>query len=55
MVKDIRPFRPNTPNEDILNAIRNTASPDYQRRIPAATKASVQDNLQKLLDNRERR
>lgn len=49
---DIRPFKPDTPNENILNAIRKNASPAYQSRIPEATKASVQDTLQKMLDNR---
>ncbi len=35
-------------NAAILNAIRNDASPDYQRRIPAATKASVSDTVAAL-------
>lgn len=49
---EIRPFKADTPNEVILNALRDKASPDYQSRIPEATKASVQDTLQHLLDNR---
>lgn len=34
-------------NLDILNAIRNEASPDYQRRIPTATR----ENLSQMLEN----
>jgi hypothetical protein len=44
-------FVPQT-NADILNAIRKVGSTDYQRRIPAATKANIQDTLQALLTNR---
>jgi len=33
------------PNEDILNAIRNEGSPEYQARIPEATKANIQDTV----------
>jgi len=51
-VIDIRPLKPNTSNVDILNAIRKNASPDYQKRVPEATKASIQDNLQALTDYR---
>lgn len=32
-------------NQDVLNAIRNGASFDYQRRIPAATQANVSEVL----------
>ena len=32
-------------NPDVLNAIRNGASLDYQRRIPAATQANISDLL----------
>lgn len=49
---DVRPFKTNTSNVDILNAIRKNASPEYQRRIPEATKAGLQDNLQNLTDYR---
>lgn len=49
---DIRPLKPNTSNVDILNAIRKNASPDYQRRIPEATKAGIQKNLQNMVDYR---
>lgn len=45
---DVRPFKsPN--NTDILNAIRKNASSDYQRRIPAADKANIQDTIRTLL------
>ena len=49
---DIRPFKVDTSNVDIMNAIRRNASSEYQRRIPEATKASVQENLQNLIDYR---
>lgn len=39
-----------TPNEDILNAIRNQASPDFQRRIPAATKGNVRHSLENMMN-----
>ncbi|PGO61690.1 hypothetical protein, partial [Bacillus cereus] len=35
-------------NIEILNRIRNDATSDYQRRIPAATKGSVADVVQHL-------
>lgn len=40
MALDVRPMQ-RTGNDAILNAIRNEASSDYQRRIPAATKANL--------------
>lgn len=49
---DIRPLKENTSNESLLNYIRKNASPDYQRRIPETTKASVQDSLKNLTDYR---
>jgi hypothetical protein len=49
---DPRPFRAETSNADILNAIRNVSSLDYQRRIPAATKANVDDVVHNLLTYR---
>lgn len=49
---DVRPFKANTSNENILNAIRKNASPEYQSRIPETTKASVQNSLQNLTDYR---
>ena len=54
MALDIREFNPSH-NADILNAIRDQASSDYQRRIPAATKARVQDTMQLLWDHRPSR
>lgn len=43
----VRPFR-KTDNASILNAIRNEASTDYQRRIPEATKADIHGTLNAL-------
>lgn len=37
-------------NVDILNAIRKNAGLDYQRRIPAATKANIQETISDLWD-----
>jgi len=37
-------------NADILNAIRNASSSDFQRRIPNATKANVSDSLKRAFD-----
>jgi hypothetical protein len=51
MALETVPFR-NPSNVDIFNAIRKNATIDYQRRIPAATKANVQDTIQNLLDYR---
>ena len=45
-------FKNDVGNADILNAIRKNASYDYQRRIPAATKATIKETLQALVDNR---
>lgn len=44
------PVRPlvSLTDENILNAIRNEASPEYQRRIPAATKANISESLQNI-------
>lgn len=50
-VKDIRPLKP-TPNWELLNRIKNDASPDYQARVPAATKAGIQDTINHLTQNR---
>lgn len=49
-VKNLKPV----PNESILNAIRKNASSDYQRRIPAATKANMQDQLANLTNPQNR-
>lgn len=43
----VRPFR-KTDNATILNAIRNEASTDYQRRIPEATKANLNETINTL-------
>jgi len=47
MALDVKPMK-HTSNEAILDAIRNTLSSDYQRRIPAATKASLDEIARKL-------
>lgn len=49
--KTIRPFRAQTTNAQIMDAIRNTASSDYQRRVPPATKADVKASQQAMLNN----
>ena len=43
-----RRFKPDTSNQDILNAIRKNASNDYQRRIPNATKSNIRETLEAL-------
>jgi hypothetical protein len=48
---DIRPLK-DVDNTDIINAIRNDASSDYRKRVPEATQARLQDNLQHLIDYR---
>jgi len=48
---EITPFRADTNNADVLNAIRNVSSSDYQRRIPEATKANLQETAKALLSN----
>ena len=45
---NVRPLRDNLSNVQILNAVRKNASPDYQTRIPNATKANIQDVIQNL-------
>lgn len=47
--KNIRQFKANTSNIDVMNAIRNKASNEYQARVPETTKASLQDNIEHLL------
>lgn len=39
-------------NKDILNAIRNEASTDYQRRVPQATQANIAETFQRMLSFR---
>lgn len=50
MAKVIQPLK-NISNEEFLNGIRNDASLDYQRRVPEATKANIQDTMRLLSDN----
>lgn len=45
----IREFKPQH-NADIMNAIRNRASSDYQRRIPNASKARFKETAQEIWD-----
>lgn len=46
-VLDVKTFKP-TSNELLLDAIRDDASPDYQARIPEATKAGIQATMKAL-------
>ena len=46
--EQVRPLVQGT-NADIINLIRDEASPEFQRRIPAATKATMHDTLQTLM------
>ena len=46
----VRQFRPDTRNEQILNAIRKNASNLYQSRIPEATKANLSQTQKSILD-----
>lgn len=52
VIKDIKPFSPETPNFKVLNAIRHEATPDYQARIPVATQANIQETLRNLQNYR---
>jgi len=49
--KDIAPLK-ETSNAAILDAIRADSSLDYQRRIPEATKAGVQETVKQLTNHR---
>lgn len=49
--KNITPLVRNG-NEQIVDAIRNGASLDYQRRIPSATQAGIQETLKNLVEYR---
>lgn len=51
MALAIRPLKPLT-NEQFLNGLRSDMSLDYQRRVPEATKANVQETMELLRDNR---
>lgn len=46
-VLDVKTFKP-TSNELLLDQIRDDASPDYQARIPEATKAGIQATMKAL-------
>lgn len=48
MVITIKPFNPANTNEQIVDAIRYESTSDYQARIPAATKADIQETLRAL-------
>jgi hypothetical protein len=48
MVIDLRPLRDDLTNVEWLNAVRNEAGYDYQRRVPEATQANVQQVIQSL-------
>lgn len=39
-------------NQAVMNAIRDDSSPDYQRRIPYATQANLQDTIKTLHQHR---
>lgn len=42
-------------NVDMMNAIRDAASPAYQSRIPAVDQASIEDSVRNLMNHRETR
>ena len=44
----VKPWDPNTPNEQIIAAIRHDASSEYQRRIPDEIKADVKATMRQL-------
>lgn len=44
----IRPFKPDTPNWKVLQAVRNTGSEEYRSRIPAATQADISATMKAL-------
>jgi hypothetical protein len=48
-VSAIPTYKP-TSNQDLLNALRAGLSDQYQARIPAVTKASIQDAIQTLME-----
>ena len=51
-VLEVKTLKP-TPNEQLLDAIRDDASPDYIARIPSATQAGVQQVLASLQNYRQ--
>ena len=44
----IKPFKPDTPNYKVMNAIRNEATDEYRRRVPAATQADISASMKAL-------
>lgn len=50
MVVNLRPLREDLTNVEWMNAVRNEAGYDYQRRIPEATQANIQQNIQLLFN-----
>lgn len=50
MVVNLRPLRDDLTNVEWLNAVRNEAGYDYQRRVPEATQANVQTVIQNLFN-----
>lgn len=52
---DISTLRPDLPNEAVLDAVRNSASTDYQTRIPAADKAGIAATVDALMSPENRR
>lgn len=51
MAMPIRKLKPQS-NEDFLNNLRSDMSMEYQKRVPEATKANLQETMQNLSDNR---
>ena len=44
----VKPFKPDTPNYKVLNAIRHEMLPEYQSRIPKATQADIQASMKAI-------
>jgi hypothetical protein len=55
MSLDVSVLPTDVPNSEILDAIRNESSSDYQNRIPSADKAGVAQTIQNLMDPANRR
>ena len=47
-------FKPDVSNEQLLDAIRKNSSPQYQARIPSATKAGVKAAFEALVNPNHR-
>lgn len=50
MVVNLRPLRDDLTNVEWMNAVRNEAGYDYQRRVPEATQANLQNTIQTLFN-----